>query len=83
MLRPPGEIMKMVLPDRAAPDTPVTPVGDPPTTVIWPPVRKLCLPANVRVTESLAPLYATLKAVIGCRTRLVWCLTRLVVTVLT
>ena len=37
-----------------AADTPVTPDGGPPTPVIWPPVRKVCLPAKVRVTESFA-----------------------------
>ena len=83
MLRPRGEIVNALLPASAAPETPVMPDGGPPTTVIWPPVRKVCLPAKVRVTESFAALYATEKPVIGLRMCRVCLLARFVVMVAT
>ena len=56
MLWPLGEIVNTLVPASPAPVTPAMPDTDPPTTVTWPPVRKVCLPANVRVTESFAAL---------------------------
>ena len=48
--RPLGAIVNIVGPASAAPEGPVTRAS----TVIWPPVAKVGLPASVRRTKSLA-----------------------------
>ena len=56
MERPFGAMANTVgAPERGA-ECAATPPGGPPTTVIWPPVGKVCLPASVNVTESLPGL---------------------------